>query len=45
MSMIAWLLISFAVMMVLGVPIGISLGLSAMGGILFISHSNVITVV
>ena len=45
MSMIAWLLISFAVLMVLGVPIGISLGLSAMGGILFISHSSVITVV
>ena len=29
--MITWLLISFAVMMLLGVPIGISLGLSAMG--------------
>lgn len=34
--MIPWLLISFAVLMMLGVPIGVSLGLSAMGGILFI---------
>ena len=42
--MIAWLLISFAVMMVLGVPIGISLGLSAMGGIIFLDGSSLVTV-
>ena len=40
MSMIAWLLVSFAVLMVLGVPIGVSLGLSAVGGILFISDES-----
>ncbi|MBQ6479994.1 MAG: TRAP transporter large permease [Anaerolineaceae bacterium] len=44
MSMIAWLLISFAVLMVLGIPIGISLGLSAMGGILFIGGGNLVTI-
>ncbi len=42
--MIAWLLISFAVMMVLGVPIGISLGLSAMGGIIFLDGGSLVTV-
>ena len=42
--MIAWLLISFAVMMVLGVPIGISLGLSAMGGIIFLGGGSLVTV-
>lgn len=42
--MIAWLLISFAVMMVLGVPIGISLGLSAMGGIIFLDGGSHVTV-
>ena len=42
--MIAWLLITFAVMMVLGVPIGISLGLSAMGGVLFLGGGNVVTI-
>lgn len=42
--MIAWLLISFAVMMVLGVPIGISLGLSAMGGIIFLDSGSLVTV-
>ncbi len=42
--MIAWLLISFAVMMVLGVPIGISLGLSAMGGVLFLGGGNAVTI-
>ena len=41
MSMIAWLLISFAVLMFLGVPIGISLGLSAVGGIVFISGGSI----
>ena len=40
MSMVAWLLISFAVLMFLGVPIGISLGLSAVGGMLFINNST-----
>lgn len=42
--MIPWLLISFAVMMVIGVPIGISLGLSAMGGILFLGGGGLVTV-
>ena len=34
--MIAWLLISFFVMLALGVPIAMSLGLAAIGGILFL---------
>ena len=38
MNMITWLLVSFAILMFLGVPIGISLGLSAVGGMLFISN-------
>ena len=42
--MIAWLLISFAVLMVLGIPIGISLGLSAMGGILFLDGGSLVTI-
>ena len=42
--MIAWLLISFVVLMVIGVPIGITLGLSAMGGILFLDGGNIVTV-
>ena len=43
--MIPWLLGSFVVMMILGVPIGISLGLSAMGGILIIGGAGgVVTV-
>ena len=42
--MITWLLVSFLVMMVLGVPIGISLGLSAMGGILFLDGGSLVTV-
>ena len=42
--MIPWLLITFAIMMVLGVPIGVSLGLSAMGGIIFLDGGNIITV-
>ena len=41
MSMIAWLLISFAVLMLLGVPIGASLGLAAVGGIVFISGGSI----
>ena len=36
--MIPWLLGSFIVMMIIGVPIGIALGLSAMGGILIIAE-------
>lgn len=42
--MIPWLLGSFAVLMVIGVPIGISLGLAAMGGILFLDGGNIVTV-
>lgn len=42
--MIAWLLISFVILMVIGVPIGIALGLSAMGGILFLDGGNIVTV-
>lgn len=42
--MIAWLLGSFAVLMFIGVPIGISLGLAAMGGILFLDGGNLVTV-
>ena len=39
--MIAWLLISFAVLMILGIPIGISLGLAAVGGIVFVSGGSI----
>ena len=39
--MIAWLLISFAVLMILGIPIGLSLGLAAVGGIVFISGGSI----
>lgn len=42
--MIAWLLGSFAVLMVVGVPIGIALGLAAMGGIIFLDGGNIVTV-
>ena len=42
--MISWLLISFAVMLFLGVPIGFSRGLSAMGGIIFLHGGNLVTV-
>jgi tripartite ATP-independent transporter DctM subunit len=42
--MIVWLLGSFAVMMLLGVPIGISLGLSAMGGIVLFDQGSLVTV-
>ena len=42
--MITWLLLSFVIMMVLGVPIGLSLGLSAMGGILFLDGGSLVTV-
>lgn len=40
--MIAWLLISFFVLLFLGVPIAMSLGLSAMGGILFLGGGFII---
>ena len=39
--MIAWLLISFAVLMILGIPIGLDLGLAAVGGIVFISGGSI----
>ena len=39
--MIAGLLISFAVLMILGIPIGLSLGLAAVGGIVFISGGSI----
>lgn len=42
--MIPWLLISFFVLLFLGVPIAMSLGLAAMGGILFLDGGNVVTV-
>lgn len=42
--MIVWLLGSFFVLMFLGVPIGISLGLSAMGGIVFFDAGSLVTV-
>ena len=38
--MIAWLLISFFVLLFLGVPIAMSLGLSAIGGILFLGAGS-----
>ena len=40
--MIAWLLISFFVLLFLGVPIAMSLGLSAMGGILFLGGGSTV---
>jgi tripartite ATP-independent transporter DctM subunit len=42
--MIVWLLVAFFVLMFLGVPIGISLGLSAMGCILFFDAGSFVTV-
>lgn len=42
--MIIWLIGCFAVLMILGVPIGISLGLSAMGGIIFFDQGSLVTV-
>lgn len=41
---IAWLLGCFAVLMILGVPIGFSLGISAIGGILFFDQGSLVTV-
>ena len=42
--MIAWLLISFFVLLFMGVPIAMALGLSAIGGILFMGGGNIVTV-
>jgi len=42
--MIAWLLISFFVLLFLGVPIAMALGLSAMGGIFFLDGGNTVTI-
>ena len=42
--MIPWLLISFFVLLFLGVPIAMSLGLAAIGGILFLDGGNVVTI-
>lgn len=42
--MIIWLIGSFFVMMFLGIPIGISLGLSAIGGIAFFDAGSMVTV-
>ncbi len=41
--MIPWLLGSFAVMMILGVPIGFCLGISAIGGIVFFNQGSLVT--
>ena len=42
--MIAWLLISFFVLLFLGVPIAMALGLSAMGGIFFLGSGAPVTI-
>lgn len=42
--MIAFLIITFFVLLILGAPIAVALGLSAMGGILFLSGGNMVTV-
>ena len=42
--MIAFLIISFFVLMFLGVPIAMALGLASIGGIVFISNANLLTV-
>ncbi|SFR87552.1 TRAP transporter large permease [Anaeromicropila populeti] len=42
--MIAWLLISFFVLLFLGVPIAMALGLSAIGGIYFLDGGNTVTI-
>ena len=41
--MITWLLAAFAVLMFLGVPIGLSLGLAAIGGII-IDGTSLVTI-
>jgi len=42
--MIAFLIISFFVLMFLGVPIAMALGLASIGGMVFISDANLLTV-
>jgi tripartite ATP-independent transporter DctM subunit len=42
--MIPFLLIVFFVLLAFGVPIAMSLGLAAMGGLLFVSHASMVTV-
>lgn len=42
--MIAWLLMSFFILMFLGVPIGIALGLSSVGGIFFFHSGSAVTI-
>ena len=42
--MLAWLLISFFVLLFMGVPIALSLGLSAMGGILCLGGGSTVTI-
>lgn len=42
--MIAWLLISFFVLLFLGVPIAMALGLAAAGSIIFLGGGNVVTI-
>lgn len=42
--MIGFLITSFFLLMFLGVPIAMSLGLASIGGIVFISHANLLTV-
>lgn len=41
--MIVWLLVSFVILMILGVPIGFCLGLSAIGGIVFFNQGSLVT--
>ncbi|MBQ9550300.1 MAG: TRAP transporter large permease [Lachnospiraceae bacterium] len=42
--MIAWLLISFFALLIIGVPIAMSLGLASMGGVLLLHASNPVTI-
>ncbi|MDD3367490.1 MAG: TRAP transporter large permease [Lachnospiraceae bacterium] len=42
--MIAWLLISFFILLFFGVPIAMSLGLASMGGIIFLHASGTVTI-
>ncbi len=42
--MIAWLLISFFALLLIGVPIAMSLGLASMGGVILLHASNPVTI-
>jgi TRAP-type C4-dicarboxylate transport system, large permease component len=42
--MIAFLLLTFFALIIFGVPIAMSLGLASIGGLLFIDHTNLLTV-